>query len=69
MSRVTWIERTWVPPGRFENKEMGEAEFMAFGVDCEQFDNGVGSWSTAIIKLPNGKIRIIPVEHITFIEE
>lgn len=69
MKKVTWVERTWVPPGRHEIKEMGEAEFMAFGVEYDEFDNGVGNYSTAIIKLPNGKVRNIPVEQITFIEE
>ncbi len=49
-------------------KEKGEAEFLQFGLDFDHFDNGVGNYSTAILKLDNGTVKNIPVENIRFID-
>jgi hypothetical protein len=46
----------------------GEALFHCFGVDYEEFENGPGNYSTAIIELPDGSIKSIPVELIKFAE-
>jgi hypothetical protein len=45
----------------------GEAIFHQFGTDFEEFENGAVNYSTAIIELPDGTIRNIPVQHIQFI--
>jgi len=50
-----------------ELQEKGEAEFLDFGIDYEQYDTSCGMFSTAIIKLEDGTVKNIPVEHIRFI--
>ena len=44
----------------------GEAIFHQFGVDYEEFETGPGNYSTAIIELPDGTVKNIPVENIAF---
>lgn len=51
----------------FEKQKSGEAKFLAFGVDFEELENGVGPYSTAILELPDGFVRNLPVEQIEFI--
>ena len=51
----------------FELEKQGEADFEAWGVDFEEVNDGVGTYSTAIIKLDDGSIKNIPVENIRFI--
>ena len=48
-------------------QQQGEAEFMSWGVHYEELDHGVGAYSTAIIKLGDGRIKNIPVENVRFI--
>ena len=52
----------------YELKEKGEAEFMGIGVDRDEYENGVGSYSTAILKLPCGQVKTVPIEQIRFID-
>jgi len=42
----------------------GEGDLLAFGVDT---DEGMGSFSTGIIKLDDNSIRNVHVENITFL--
>jgi len=44
----------------------GEGIFRAFGVDYEEFEEGPGNFSTAIIERNNGEVINIPVELIIF---
>lgn len=44
----------------------GTGIFHEFGVDYEEFENGPGSYSTAIIETPDGSIRNVPVEMVVF---
>lgn len=46
----------------------GEAIFHEFGVDYEEFETGSGHYSTAIIELPDGTVRNLPVGQIKFKE-
>lgn len=50
-----------------ELEEQGEALFHQWGNDFEEFENGVGTYSTAIIELEDGTVKNVPVEHIQFI--
>ena len=45
------------------------AEFHEFGVDYEEFDSGAGNFSTAIVELPDGTIKNVPVELVQFEKE
>ena len=47
--------------------EDGQATFHQWGMDYEEFDNGAGNFSTAIIEREDGKIESVYVEMIEFI--
>lgn len=46
----------------------GEASFHQWGVDYEEFENGPGNYSVAIIERDNGKIETVRPEMIEFIK-
>jgi len=52
----------------WELVEQGEALFLGFGVDYEEFDGGPGNYSTAIIELEDGTIKNVPVQNVRFIK-
>lgn len=45
----------------------GEAAFHQFGVGYEEFENGPGNFTTAIVEWPDGRVESVPVEHVRFI--
>jgi hypothetical protein len=47
--------------------EKGEADFLQFGVDFEEFENSIGNYSTAILKNENGKVFSVRADRIRFI--
>lgn len=47
-------------------EEKGEATFCQFGCNYEEFETGPGNFTTAIIRLDDGAMKNIPVEHIRF---
>ena len=47
----------------------GEAEFMAWGCDYEDFEFGVGTYSTAIIRRDDGSIENVEASMVKFMEE
>ena len=56
--------------GHYDHSEKiadGEAEFCAWGVDCQDFEHGAGTFSTAIIKRDDGSIENVHCELIQFI--
>ena len=56
-------------PRKFNVKvDAGEALFHQFGVAYEEFENGPGNFSTAIIEFPDGHVESICVEMIRFLE-
>ncbi len=72
MRKVIWSKHEYFPSeigGRVALKltEQGEAVFHQFGVDYQEFESGAGNFSTAIIELPDGTVKNIPVENIKFI--
>lgn len=54
---------------RNKRQLIGEATFLQFGVDYEEFETGPGNYSTAIIELDNGEIKNFPLECIQFIKD
>lgn len=48
--------------------EIEEAEFLQFGVDYEEFENGPGNFSTALLRLDNGRVISVRADHIRFVE-
>ena len=48
--------------------DAGEALFHQFGVAYEEFENGPGNFTTAIIEFPDGRVESVCVEMIRFLE-
>ena len=44
----------------------GHGIFHQWGVDYEEFENGAGNHSTAIVEMPDGSVKNVPVELIVF---
>jgi len=62
-------EKTKVPDKiHFEKVEKGYATFIKWGIDYEEINDGVGNFSTAIIRLDDGTIKNVPVEMIRFLK-
>ena len=57
-----------IDDGRYHKVSKGFADFMSFGVESEYADTGSLTYSSAIIKLPCGMLRNIPVENIKVID-
>ena len=75
MRKVEWWEYKRDEKGVYVRDETGGYEkvrgkgmFRRFGIDYEEFENGPGNYSTAIIELQDGTIKNIPVENIKFVE-
>lgn len=47
-------------------EEVGEAWFHGFGTDYEEFENGPGNFSTAIVEWPDGKVEMVRADAIRF---
>ena len=45
---------------------IGSGIFHQFGVNYEEFETGLGNFSTAIVEMPDGSVRNIPVNLIIF---
>ena len=45
---------------------LGEGVFHQFGLDCKAVENGGGSYSIAIVEMPDGTVRSVPVENTQF---
>lgn len=50
----------------YEKVSVGYGAFIEYGMDCQQEEYGIGSFSTAIVEMPDGSIKNVPVEHIVF---
>ena len=46
----------------------GQGLFHAWGVGYEEFESGPGNYSTAIVEMPDGSVRNVPVELVMFEE-
>ncbi len=45
---------------------IGEGVFHQFGIGFEEYENGAGQFTTAIVEMPNGEVKSVPVELIRF---
>ena len=50
----------------YEKVAVGNGIFHQFGVDYEEFETGPGNYSTAIVEMPDGIVKNIPVDLIVF---
>lgn len=70
MRKVLISKTKWQPVvGRIADGEPYEATFHTWGCNFEEFENGVGNYSVAIIELADGSIEnIANIEWIKFID-
>jgi len=54
-------------PSTNEYAAVGTALFHTFGCDYEEFDNGLGNYSVAIVEWPDGKLQSFPIHCIQFV--
>jgi len=47
---------------------VGEGKFHQFGIDFEEFEGGAGSFSSAIVEMPDGTVVNVPVDMIKFVD-
>ena len=45
---------------------IGHGIFHQFGIDYEEFETGPGQFSTAIVEMPDGSLKNVPVELVKF---
>jgi hypothetical protein len=50
----------------FETVVLGEAWFHGWGVNYEEFENGPGNFTAAIVEWPDGKIELVFAENVQF---
>ncbi|MCK4822305.1 hypothetical protein KA005_41465 [bacterium] len=55
------------PTKRHKIKD-GIGIFHQFGVNYEEFDSGPGNYTTAIVEMPDGSVKNVPVENIKFLD-
>jgi hypothetical protein len=48
--------------------EDGEGVFIQYGIDYEELEAGPGSFTAAIVEMPDGSVKSIPVDLIQFIK-
>jgi hypothetical protein len=54
---------------RYELQPTGKGVFIQYGVDYEEFENGPGNYSTAIVEMKDGTVKNVPVHQIRFLEQ
>ena len=45
---------------------VGNGIFHQFGCDYEEFETGPGNYTTAVVEMPDGSVKNVPVEMIVF---
>lgn len=50
----------------YDKVPVGNGTFHKWGCDYEEFETGPGNYSTAIIEMPDGAVKNVPVELIVF---
>jgi hypothetical protein len=49
-----------------EKVSVGNGVFHQFGCDYEEFEAGAGNYTTAVVEMPDGSIKNVPVEMVIF---
>jgi hypothetical protein len=52
----------------YKRQDKGEAMFHQFGVAYEEFENGAGNYSTAIVEWSDGTVESVKADRIRFMD-
>ena len=71
MTRRRVMTYTWKKVGdECVQVEDGEGIFAQYGIDFfEEFRDGTGLYTSAIVEMPDGRVRGVPLHLIRFLEE
>lgn len=59
-----------IPPSLTWNKIRDKVGvFHQFGINYEELEGGPGSFTTAIVEMPDGTVENIPVKNIKFLDK
>jgi len=50
-----------------EKQEAGEGKFHGWGVEYEEFENGPGNYSVAIVEMPDGTVQTLMPSLVRFL--
>ena len=64
MVRKKLDESPWF---RYELEPVGEALFHQFGVGYEEFKDGPGNFTTAIVEWPDGRVESVVADNVQFV--
>ena len=67
--QVYKYEKPISPASVWTKTEADIGLFHQFGVDYEEFDSGPGNYTTAIVEMPDGTVKNVPVENIKFLDK
>jgi len=68
--RMVWVYQ-WDNQHRPGTKKIrvGTGVFHQFGVDYEEFETGPGQFTTAVVEMPDGTVKGLPLDLISFMIE
>jgi len=71
MNRPVSVFKWFRPEGAayndpFTKEFVGSGKFHQFGMDSEEVECGVSTFSTAVVEMPDGSVSNVPVELIRF---
>lgn len=70
MAKRRVMTYTWKKAGdEYVPVEAGEGTFVQYGVDFEERSGGLCFVSSAIVEMPDGRVRNYPLHLIRFLEE
>lgn len=66
MNKTRRCKGRYYSNGKYHDFELGY--FHQWGSNYEEFENGAGNYSVAIVELPDGKVVMPVAEDITFLK-
>jgi hypothetical protein len=66
--RVMTYERRW-DWDEYVPVEAGEGTFVQYGVDFAETRDGTSQYTSAIVEMPDGRVRNYPLHMIRFLKE
>lgn len=71
MTRPVTVYEWWRPEDskynfHFEKREVGAGKFIQFGLNCEETETSIATYTSAIVEMPDGHVLNIDVGMIRF---
>lgn len=64
MRRCIFKEFTRNKTTRWFYESTCEGNFIQYGVDCEEFECGVGNYTCLVIETDNGEVKLVPPSNV-----